>query len=117
MALPVRIQQRGQRGQRGGAMDPMDIVRQDLSVLGRLFGGRGLFDTDDDVDALASIGSYGVDIREDQDHVYVEVDLPGFRKDDVDISLENGTLTIVAERREEIADPPPGAQGQQAQPG
>jgi HSP20 family protein len=42
-----------------------------------------------------------VDIREDQDHFYVEAELPGFKKDDIDITLENQTLTISAERSAE----------------
>jgi HSP20 family protein len=41
-----------------------------------------------------------VDVREDADHIYVEAELPGFRKDEVDITLENSTLTISAERKE-----------------
>src|SRR5690606_11818256 len=47
---------------------------------------------------------YAVDVREDADHIYVEAELPGFRKEDVDITLENQTLTITAERKEEKDD-------------
>jgi HSP20 family molecular chaperone IbpA len=57
-----------------------------------------------------------VDIREDADHIYVDAELPGFRKEDVQVQLENGTLTILAEHQEELAEPAPqaqqGAQGQ-----
>jgi HSP20 family protein len=112
MALPVRVD-------RGHLVaDPFEVMRQDLGVLGRFFGG-GLFGNDREPGPLASLANYGVDIREDADHIYVEADLPGFRKEDIDISLENGTLTIVAERKEEITEPAPGAQGQgqQAQGG
>ena len=42
---------------------------------------------------------YGVDIGEDADHIYVEAELPGFKKEEVEITLENQTLTIAAERR------------------
>jgi HSP20 family protein len=44
---------------------------------------------------------YAVDVREDADHLYVDAELPGFSKEDVDITLENQTLTIQAERKEE----------------
>ena len=43
---------------------------------------------------------YAVDVREDNDHIYVEAELPGFKKDEVDVTLENQILTISAERRE-----------------
>ena len=43
---------------------------------------------------------YGVDVREDADHLYVEAELPGFKKDEVEITLENQTLTISADRKE-----------------
>ena len=42
---------------------------------------------------------YAVDIREDADHIYVDAELPGFKKDEVEITLENQTLTISAERK------------------
>jgi len=47
--------------------------------------------------------------------VYVEADLPGFRKEDVNIAIEDGTLTITAERKEEIEEP--AAQAQQGKQG
>ena len=47
------------------------------------------------------LGSYPVDIHEDDDHVYVDAELPGFNKDEVDITLESGVLTISAERNQE----------------
>jgi HSP20 family protein len=111
MALPVRAE-------RGLQFDPFDIVRNDLNMLGRFLGYS---ETGDGGNPLASLSNYGVDIREDADHIYVEADLPGFRKEDIDISLENGMLTITAERQEEITEPPPGQggqqQGQAVQPG
>jgi HSP20 family protein len=111
MALPVRVE-------RGHLFDPFDIVRNDLNVLGRLLG---ISDSNDGGSSLASLSNYGVDIREDADHIYVDADLPGFSKQDIDISLENGMLTITAERQELVEQPAPGQAGQQpgqaAQPG
>src|SRR4029450_9163513 len=60
---------------------------------------RGIFQREGG--AGTGLAPYGVDIREDADHIYVEAELPGFKKDEVDITLENQTLTISAERRQE----------------
>ena len=99
MALPVRIQ-------RERMADPLEIARNDFgTMLSRLFGGAMLADNGE-AGPLAGLGTYGVDIREDANHIYIEADLPGFRKEDVDISLENGTLTITAERQEETSEQP-----------
>ncbi len=38
-----------------------------------------------------------VDVREDENAVEVAASLPGFAKDDIDVSVENGRLTIRAE--------------------
>ena len=89
MALPTRVSRSAQN-------DPLEAVQRDFdNLLGRLFtGSQGQ-------DGGARLAPYGVDIREDQDHIYVEAELPGFKKDEVDITLENQTLTIMAQRSEE----------------
>lgn len=86
MALPTRVS-------RSAQYDPQDQMRDFEGVLGRFFGGGS--------DGGSYLSPYGVDVREDADHIYVEADMPGFKKDDVDITLENQTLTITAERNEE----------------
>jgi len=78
---------------RGNLDYPFESLR-DLDTL-----MRGLFQRDGG--AGTGLAPYGVDIREDADHIYVEAELPGFRKDEVDVTLENQTLTIAAERRSE----------------
>ena len=40
-----------------------------------------------------------VDVREDVDHLYVEAELPGYKKDEIDITLEKGVLTVTAEKQ------------------
>lgn len=87
MALPTRVHRMAQ-------YDPMEAAQREFdSMLGRWLGGRE--------QAATGFAPYAVDVREDADHVYVEAELPGFRKDDVDITLENNTLSIAAERKEE----------------
>ena len=52
------------------------------------------------------VNPFRTDISETADGYKLEADLPGFRKEDIDITLENQTLTIAAERRtEQKADP------------
>ena len=85
MALPTRVHR---------SADPFELAQHEFdSMLGRLFGNR----LSDGGDYLAP---YGVDVREDADHIYVEAELPGFKKEEVDINMENSTLTIAAEHKE-----------------
>src|SRR5687768_17863583 len=86
MALPTRVM-------RGNLDYPFESLR-DLDTL-----MRGIFQREGGPGT--NLAPYGVDIREDQDHIYVEAELPGFKKDEIDITLENATLTIAAERRSE----------------
>lgn len=42
---------------------------------------------------------YRVDAREDEDHYYIDVEVPGVSKDDIEVTLENGVLTIAGEKK------------------
>src|SRR5213593_3386439 len=73
--------------------DPVEAFHREFdTALGRFFGGG---------DGGMRWAPYAVDVREDADQIYVEAELPGFKKDEIDITLENQTLTISAERRSE----------------
>jgi HSP20 family protein len=74
-----------------GWSDPFDILERELSR-GLQRGGNG---------EEPMIAAYPVDIREDDRHLYVEAELPGFRKDEVGVTLENGILTISGEHEPE----------------
>jgi HSP20 family protein len=75
--------------------DPLDLVSREFgSAINRLLGAREFVES-------AGFAPYGVDVREDADHIYVEAELPGFKKDEIELTLENATLTINAERREQ----------------
>jgi len=85
--LPTRIY----RSCRPSLASPFQLINADLGgALGRWF--------DDETEVT---GTYPVDIREDDDHVYVEAELPGFTKDQVNATFEKGVLSIVAERKPE----------------
>jgi HSP20 family protein len=92
MALPTRVN-------RAASYDPFEAMQREFdSVLGRLLTGR------EGDGGSGRLAPYGVDVREDADHIYVEAELPGFKKDDVDITLENQTLTISAERKDQTEE-------------
>ena len=82
MALPTRVNRNGG----GVALDPSELLQREFDgMFNRWMGGR-------EAGNGAALAPYGVDIREDADHFYVEAELPGFKKDEVDITLENQTL-------------------------
>jgi HSP20 family protein len=85
MALPTRVSR---------SLDfPFEQLRDFDSLVNRFWGREG--------QGNMGLAPYAVDVREDADHIYVDAELPGFKKDEVDVTLENGQLTISAERREE----------------
>lgn len=49
-------------------------------------------------ESSARLGLYPVDIHEDDQHIVVEAEVPGFTKDQVQVTLDGGVLTISAER-------------------
>ena len=42
-----------------------------------------------------------MDVYEDKDNVYVRAELPGMKKEEIDLSLHNGSLSISGERKSE----------------
>ena len=44
------------------------------------------------------------DIKEEDGNVVVEIDLPGYEKDDIKVDLEDGYLTVKAEKNEKKED-------------
>jgi HSP20 family protein len=56
--------------------------------------------------ALFSGWSPAIDIHQDKDSVYVTCEVPGMKKEDIDITLHEGMLTLSGERKreEEVKD-------------
>ena len=48
-----------------------------------------------------ALGEFKADIQEDGDNFVLEADLPGFKKEDIHVDIEDGYLTISAERNSE----------------
>lgn len=45
-----------------------------------------------------------VDVRETNDELHVSAELPGLKPEDVNVTVENGVLTISGEKRQEIQE-------------
>jgi HSP20 family protein len=51
---------------------------------------------------LFSGWSPALDVWDDKDNLVVKVELPGLKKDEIDLSLHDGVLTITGERKHEV---------------
>lgn len=81
MTLPARVLRAN--------IDPYDTLSREFEgLLGRVFGG----------DYQGTSAGFPVDIWEDADQFHVAADLPGFTKDQVDVTLDNNVLTVTADR-------------------
>ncbi len=87
--LPVRVERRRNYPTRW--LDPFgetDLMTNFDRMVDRIFGwheGRGEF--------------YPADVWEDENHVYLELELPGFKLGEVNVSYEDGLLRIEGERK------------------
>ena len=46
--------------------------------------------------------AFRTDIKDEGDHFLLEADLPGFKKEDIDLHLQDGVLTITAKHDETV---------------
>ena len=68
-----------------------------LRPFGRLFD-LGNFFRD------SGVGSLATDIHEDKDNYYARFEVPGVKKEDVKLELNNNLLTVTAEKKEKRGD-------------
>jgi HSP20 family protein len=50
---------------------------------------------------LLGVGNPAVDLYEDKDNVFVKAELPGLKREDIEVSLHDGALSISGERKTE----------------
>lgn len=70
-----------------GTWNPMEMFRRELE------NWPGSWRSEE-----YGVGNYPVDIHEDENFIYVEAELPGFKKNEIEVTLENGVLNIQAQR-------------------
>jgi len=77
--------------------DPFDLLQNEIN---RLFD-RDMLDFGTEPALFDEGFAPAVDISEDDNNVEVRCDLPGVKKDDIDISVSDNLLTIKGEKRDE----------------
>lgn len=74
------------------------------------FGRRGLDNFFDDFERSffpaeqRRLPAFRTDIKDEGDHYLLEAELPGFKKEDIDLDLQDGILTISAKHEESSED-------------
>jgi HSP20 family protein len=82
--------------------DPFRELRGLQDEMNRLFLTN--FSRTEDRDLVRGAWSPSVDIFETKDHLVLEAELAGLKPEDVEISIENNTLTLHGERKFEKKD-------------
>ena len=81
--------------------DPFSNYFPNAKDLDRLFNMRF---GDEDSTIATSSWIPAVDIAEKDDHFLIEADVPGVEPKDIEVSMENGVLTLRGERESEVKE-------------
>ena len=83
--------------------EPWNMLNQFRNEIDQVFG-RGNHSVHEDSAIATSSWVPSVDIKEETQHFLIEADIPGVEPKDIDISMENGVLTLKGERNAESRD-------------
>lgn len=72
-----------------------------VNRFGTLSPFNRLFDDVMGSELCQAVGFGGLDMYEDDENLHVDVELPGFGRDEIQLTLEDGVLHISAKRKEE----------------
>ena len=82
-------------------LTPLARLNAFQNEVDRLFEGAPLFG----VHGTTNVHGFSpaLDVYQDKDHVLVQAELPGMKKEDIALSLQDGLLTLSGERKHEKA--------------
>ncbi len=82
--------------------EPFSTIRRLQEEMNRAFGGGA--STEDASTSVVSHWVPAVDIHEEQDRYVISADVPGVDPASIDVTMENGVLTISGERKSERSE-------------
>ena len=83
--------------------EPISTIRRLQEEMNRAFGGV-LHSSDDNSASAVSHWVPAVDIHEEADRYVIRADVPGVEPETIDVTMENGVLTISGERKSETRE-------------
>ena len=81
--------------------EPLDFLDRLQTQLNKLYDPGLLLGSDEESNIVTSRWTPAVDIREEDDRFVIHADVPGVDPKDIDVTMENGVLTIKGERKTE----------------
>jgi len=82
--------------------EPWHALRSLRDEVNRML--EGTYQGDDESKVVTSRWTPAVDIKEEEDRFVIHADIPGVDPKDIEVTLEQGTLTIRGERKLETSD-------------
>lgn len=79
--------------------EPGNLLRQLTGEIDRLFD-QGWPSMNGGIQGMSEWAP-AVDLREEEDHYAIQADVPGMKPEDLEVTLDNGVLSIRGERRDE----------------
>ena len=83
--------------------EPWSAMRQLQNEMSRVFD-RAVAGAEDGSSVVTSRWTPAVDIKEDSERFVITADIPGVEPNDIEVTMENGVLTIKGERKLESKD-------------
>ena len=83
--------------------EPWSAMRQIQNEMGRVFD-RAVAGAEDGSNVVTSRWAPAVDVKEDSERFVISADVPGVEPADIEVTMENGVLTIKGERTRETRD-------------
>lgn len=85
--------------------EPRSLIRDMTEDFNRLLGARlGGYTPLEETDVTMSSWLPAVDIKEEDNRFLVKADIPGVEPKDVEVTMENGMLTIKGKRESEVKE-------------